>query len=100
VPLAVLAELNVPQEPEGAQLHDTPALLESFVTVAVICVVELMYKVVGTELRLTEIAGGGVVVLLPLLLHATSAEIIPRPIRRNVDFMIFIVRGVPSEFVI
>ena len=63
VPLADLAELNVPQLPAGAHDHVAPALAESFVTVAVTCAVLPTFNDAAVWLSATEIAcaGGGAV---------------------------------------
>ena len=78
VPLAVVAELNDPQEPLGAQLHVTPPLAESLLTVAVRSAVVLTSMVAGAPDTETEIAGGGGGVELLPEEHPTSAASINR----------------------
>ena len=58
VPLAEIGELNVPQEPAGAQLQVTPPFAESLATVAVMEVVSLTYSDVGVVLSVTVMGGG------------------------------------------
>lgn len=57
-PLVVLVGLNDPQLFAGMQLHDTPAFVESFVTVAVNWAVCPAVTEVGGLLSATEIAAG------------------------------------------
>jgi hypothetical protein len=67
VPLAVVAELNVPQVPAGAQLQVTPPFAASLVTVAVTDIVSLTNVEVGVALRVTMITGTGVIVIAAVL---------------------------------
>jgi hypothetical protein len=66
-PLAVVAELNEPQVPAGAQLQVTPPFAESLATVAVMGVVPLTNSEVGVVLSVTVIAGAGVIVIAGVL---------------------------------
>ena len=63
----LLAEPNDPQAPVLPQVtvQLTPALLESLETMAVSVAVALVCKDVGGELNVTEIIGGGGVLLEP-----------------------------------
>jgi len=83
VPLAEVGELNVPQEPAGAQFQVTPRFAESLATVAVTGVVWLTYRDVGVVLSVTVMGGGGGMELL--LPHAASPAIMLRLIRRRID---------------
>jgi hypothetical protein len=56
-PLAEVGELNLPQEPTGAQLQVTPRFAESLATVAVTGVVSLTYRDVGVGLSVTVMGG-------------------------------------------
>jgi len=64
VPLAEVGELNVPQEPAGAQLQLTPRFAESLATVAVTGFVSLTYRDVGVALSVTVMVGGAAVMAM------------------------------------
>jgi len=65
-PVAVEDRLNVPQDPEGAQLQFTPALAESFETLAETEAVPPVFNDPGGAVaKATEIVGGGGGLLVP-----------------------------------
>jgi hypothetical protein len=72
-PLAVVAELNAPQESAGAQLHVTPPFAGSLATVAVMGSVSFSYSKAGVVLSVTVIVGDGVMVMAAVL--ALTAEL-------------------------
>ena len=72
-----MGALNVPQFPAGAHAQVTPAFAESFVTVAVICVVLPAVSDAGVVLSETVIpaaGGGGVVVPVPVPVFVFGLE--------------------------
>ena len=86
-PLSVLVGLNEPQAAlPQVTVQLTPALAESFSTVAEMPAMPFTARFCKGEDIETEIAGGGVVVMVGLeLLQATSAAIMPRLMRRRID---------------
>jgi hypothetical protein len=84
VPLAEAGELNVPQEPAGAQLQVTPWFAESLATVAVTGIVPFAYRDVGVVLSLTVMKSGGGGVEKPPP-HAASVAIMLRLKRKRID---------------
>ena len=56
-PLAVCVGLKLPQAPAGAQLHVTPLLLESCVTVATIDAVRLISRELGGAVEMVTTGG-------------------------------------------
>lgn len=84
-PLAVWAGLKEPQVLAGVQLQVTPAFAESLATVAVMATVWLVLKEVGTVPSVTVMAGVGEGEGVALLLHATHAAMMLKPITTKID---------------
>lgn len=74
-PLAVWAGLKLPQVFAGVQLQSAPALVLSFVTVAVSCAVALTAKLAGAPLMATVICCAGALTVIVAVAMAVAEAV-------------------------